>query len=118
MEHASSETRVPVDLTDPSIVAAIDRYWSRNVRVMAILLAIWAFAGLGCGVLLADVLNQFHVGGFPLGFWFAQQGSVIVYVFLILVYALILNRLDAAHRREVDAILRHRASRAARSAPR
>ena len=69
-------------------------YWRKNVTIMVVLLAIWAFVGLGCGVLFADWLNQFHLGGFPLGFWFAQQGSIIVFIILILIYAILLNRLD------------------------
>ena len=69
-------------------------YWRKNVTIMIVLLAIWAFVGLGCGVLFADWLNQFQLGGFPLGFWFAQQGSIIVFIILILVYAILLNRLD------------------------
>ena len=91
-----------IDVRDPRVAASIDRYWSRNIRVMAVLLVVWAVAGLGCGVLFADWLNEFHLGGFPLGFWFAQQGSIIVFVVLILVYALILNRLDAQHRAELN----------------
>ena len=71
---------------------------------MAVLLAIWAVAGLGCGVLFADDLNRFHLGGFPLGFWFAQQGSILVFVALIFLYALILNRLDAEHHLALEAI--------------
>ena len=61
---------------------------------MIVLLAIWAFVGLGCGVLFADWLNQFKIGGFPLGFWFAQQGSIYVFVVLIFVYVKLMNRLD------------------------
>jgi len=69
-------------------------YWRKNVTIMIVLLAIWAFVGLGCGVLFAKTLNQFSLGGFPLGFWFAQQGSIIVFIILILIYAILLNRLD------------------------
>ncbi len=93
-----------IDVTDPRVVAAIDRYWRSNVRIMAGLLVIWAVAGLGCGVLLADWLNQFRLGGFPLGFWFAQQGSIVVFVLLILVYAVALNRLDRRHHEELERI--------------
>ena len=76
-------------------------YWRKNVTIMVVLLAIWAFVGLGCGVLFADWLNQFSLGGFPLGFWFAQQGSIIVFIILILVYAILLNRLDNEYSGEV-----------------
>ena len=93
-----------LDVRDPRVAAAIHRYWRTNVRIMAALLAVWAFAGLGCGVLLADWLNQFRLGGFPLGFWFAQQGSILVFVALILIYGLALNRLDADHHRELESI--------------
>jgi len=86
------------------VVEAIDRYWRKNVRIMVVLLVVWAFAGLGCGVLFADTLNRFHLGGFPLGFWFAQQGSILVFVLLILIYGLLLNRLDAEHHRDLERI--------------
>ena len=93
-----------IDVRDPRVVDAIDRYWRKNVRIMAVLLGIWAVAGLGCGVLFADTLNQFRIGGFPLGFWFAQQGSIVVFVLLILTYGILLNRLDAEHHRELQRI--------------
>jgi putative solute:sodium symporter small subunit len=100
-----------IDVHDPQIVAAIDRYWRSNVRLMAVLLVIWAVAGLGCGVLFADALNGFRLGGFPLGFWFAQQGSIVVFVLLILVYGLAMNRLDARHHRELVRIRRTASTR-------
>ncbi len=71
---------------------------------MAILLVVWAIAGLGCGVLFADTLNRFRLGGFPLGFWFAQQGSILIFVLLILVYGLLLNRLDAERHQDLERI--------------
>ena len=95
-----------IDVHDPYIRAAIDSYWRENLRIMGVLLAIWAAVGLGCGVLFADVLNHFRLGGYPLGFWFAQQGSIIVFVILILVYSLLLNRLDDRHHREIERIRR------------
>jgi len=91
---------------DPRIRAAVDRYWRTNLKITLILLAIWAFCGLGLGVLFADWLNAIHIGGFPLGFWFAQQGSIVVFVVLILVYAVLMNRLDHEHRQEIDRIRR------------
>jgi putative solute:sodium symporter small subunit len=89
------------DLRQPEVKAALARYWRTNVRIMTVLLAIWAFVGLGCGVLFADWLNQWRIGGYPLGFWFAQQGSVIVFVVIILVYCLMLNKLDAKHHEDL-----------------
>ena len=77
-------------------------YWRRNLHITALLLIIWAIVGLGCGVLFADYLNQFKIGGFPLGFWFAQQGSILIFVLIILAYALAMNRLDARYRRDHD----------------
>ena len=93
-----------VDIHDPRVAEAIRRYWRKNIRIMAVLLLVWAAAGLGCGILFADALNRFRVGGFPLGFWFAQQGSILVFVLLILIYALALNRLDAEHHRDLERI--------------
>lgn len=81
---------------------SLERYWQSNLRIMAALLFLWAFVGLGCGILFADWLNQFNLPftGFPLGFWFAQQGSIVVFVICILIYCLAMNRLDAKHHRE------------------
>lgn len=89
---------------DKRLKEAINRYWKRNVTIMAILLFFWALAGLGAGVLFADSLNAWSLGGIPLGFWFAQQGSIIVFVVLILIYAILLNRLDRKHHEELAAI--------------
>ena len=84
-----------------AVSAALKRYWRSNITIMTVLVSIWAIVGLGCGVLLADTLNQYQLGGYPLGFWFAQQGSIICFVFLILVYCLVLNRLDKTHHEEL-----------------
>ena len=96
------KTAENIDLHDPRIVECIDRYWRKNMRIMVLLLIIWAVVGLGCGVLLADWLNHFALGGFPLGFWFAQQGSIVVFILLILAYCILLNRLDARHAQELQ----------------
>lgn len=94
---------------DPQAVAdSLRRYWRKNVLIMTVLLLIWAFFGLGCGILFADALNAYNLGGYPLGFWFAQQGSIIVFVLIILVYCVLLNRLDKKHHDELEA-LGHRA---------
>jgi putative solute:sodium symporter small subunit len=86
----------------PGVQDSLRRYWRSNVKIMMVLLCVWAACGLGCGVLFADALNAYSLGGYPLGFWFAQQGSIIVFVVLILVYALLLNRLDGKHYAEIE----------------
>lgn len=87
---------------DPRVQASLKRYWRANVTLMTVLLICWAVVGLGCGVLFADTLNQFKpFGGFPLGFWFAQQGSIIGFVLIILIYAVGMNRLDKKHHKEL-----------------
>lgn len=71
-------------------------YWARNLRYLRILLAIWFVVSFGCGILFADALNAVRIPGtgFKLGFWFAQQGSICVFVVLIFIYARLMNRLD------------------------
>jgi len=69
-------------------------YWSRNLRLLAILLAIWFAVSYGAGILFVDVLDKIHFFGFHLGFWFAQQGSIYVFVVLIFVYVAKMNKLD------------------------
>ena len=93
------------DERDPRVAAAIERYWKKNLSIMAVLLTIWAAVGLGAGVLFADTLNAWSIGGYPLGFWFAQQGSIITFVVLILVYAVMLNRLDRQHHEDLAVVL-------------
>jgi putative solute:sodium symporter small subunit len=69
-------------------------YWKENLRYLLILLAIWFIVSYGCGILFRDALNEIRLGGFKLGFWFAQQGSIYVFVILIFVYVRIMNKLD------------------------
>ncbi|PSJ48258.1 DUF4212 domain-containing protein [Zobellella taiwanensis] len=69
-------------------------YWSENLRLMAILLAIWFAVSYLFGIILVDVLNAFTIGGAKLGFWFSQQGSIYVFVVLIFVYVWRMNVLD------------------------
>ena len=99
------DERAPSD-TASQETAILQSYWRGNLRLMAFLLFIWAAVGLGCGVLFADVLNQYALPGtgYPLGFWFAQQGSILIFVLLILIYALSMNRLDRRHHREREAL--------------
>jgi len=71
-------------------------YWKKNLRYLLILLSIWFAVSYGCGILFADSLNNIKLAGFPLGFWFAQQGSIYVFCILIFVYVYIMNKLDKA----------------------
>ena len=77
--------------------AAAEAHWRDNRRVMAILLAGWFAASYLLGIVFVEPLNHFKLGGFPLGFWFAQQGSIYVFIALILVYALWMDRIDRRH---------------------
>ncbi len=70
------------------------RYWLANLAIVGVLLLVWAAVSLGLGILAVDWLNQFRIGGAPLGFWVAQQGAIYVFVVLILVYVLAMRRLD------------------------
>jgi len=69
-------------------------YWKENVKYLSILLVIWFLVSYGCGILFKDALNEIRLGGFKLGFWFAQQGSIYVFVILIFVYVRLMNKLD------------------------
>lgn len=73
-------------------------YWKANIRILATLLSIWFFISFVCGILLADLLDNIRFGGFKLGFWIAQQGSIYVFVVLIIVYVFWMDRLDARYR--------------------
>ncbi len=75
------------------------RYWQQNLRLVALLLVVWFAVSFGLGILFVEPLNAVRLGGFPLGFWFSQQGSIYVFIVLILVYAVRMDRLDEQHRR-------------------
>ena len=72
-------------------------YWQENLRLVALCLSIWFTVSFGFGILLVDFLNQVQIGGFQLGFWFAQQGSIYVFVALIFFYAWRMARVDKRH---------------------
>ena len=75
-------------------------YWKKNIRIVLSLLAIWFFVSFGMGILLVDVLDNFRIFGFKLGFWMAQQGSIFCFVILIFVYVYRMNKLD--HQYDMD----------------
>ena len=70
------------------------KYWKKNLRYLAILLCIWFLVSFVFGIFLVDELNTIRMGGFKLGFWFAQQGAIYVFVILIFVYIRLMNKLD------------------------
>jgi len=74
----------------------LQKYWKTNLRYLGILLIIWFIVSYGAGILWADQLNSIRLGGFKLGFWFAQQGSIYVFVLLIYIYVRLMNNLDKA----------------------
>lgn len=70
------------------------RYWRKNLRYLGILLGVWFVVSFGCGILFVEQLDTIRIGGFKLGFWFAQQGAIYVFVVLIFTYVFLMNRLD------------------------
>ncbi len=70
------------------------RYWKKNLRLMIVLLAVWFTVSFGFGILLIEPLNTIVIAGFPLGLWFAQQGSILTFLVIILIYALRMDRID------------------------
>lgn len=73
------------------------RYWKANLRLMVVLLSIWFVCSFVLGILLVDPLNAIRLGGYKLGFWFAQQGSIYIFVALIFIYAKKMAKLDREH---------------------
>ncbi|QIK38944.1 DUF4212 domain-containing protein [Caldichromatium japonicum] len=77
-------------------------YWKANLRYLLVLLVVWFVVSYGFGILLVEPFNAIHLGGYPLGFWFAQQGSIYIFVALIFIYAALMNRLDKEYDVEED----------------
>ena len=76
------------------------KYWSANLSIVFLLLLFWFLSSFGAGILFSDYLDKIKIGGFNLGFWFAQQGSIIVFVFLIIIYCILMNKLDEKFNKE------------------
>ena len=77
-------------------------YWNANLRIVILLLSIWFLTSFGAGILFSDYLDNFQIGGFKLGFWFSQQGSIISFVFIIILYCFLMNKLDKKFNTEED----------------
>ena len=69
-------------------------YWRANLRLLAGLMSVWFFASFGCGILFREWLDQFSISGYPLGFWFAQQGSIYIFIALIAIYVVCMRRIE------------------------
>ena len=70
------------------------KYWKANLKIVFSLLVIWFIASFGFGIIFSDTLDQIRLGGFKLGFWFAQQGSIYIFVIIIFLYVWLMKRLD------------------------
>lgn len=90
----TDDTSSATDQPQPTTAPDRSGYWKANVRLIAILLSIWAIVSFGCSILFVEKLNAFTIGDLPLGFWFGQQGSMYVFLLLIGVYALRMDHLD------------------------
>jgi putative solute:sodium symporter small subunit len=73
-------------------------YWKKNLKYLTILLSIWFIVSYGFSIIFVDLLDKIKIGGFKLGFWFSQQGSIIVFVIIIFVYVRLMNKLDRQFR--------------------
>jgi putative solute:sodium symporter small subunit len=77
-------------------------YWRANLKILIILLSIWFLVSFGFGIIFSDFLDQYQIGGFKLGFWFAQQGSIYLFVVLIFIYVHLMNKLDKKYKDKND----------------
>jgi|TARA_Y100000385_G_C12504388_1_gene388541 putative solute:sodium symporter small subunit len=76
-----------------------NNYWKTNIRYISILLSLWFLISFGCGILFVEQLNLVKIGGFKLGFWFAQQGSIFGFVIIIFIYIFLMNKLDQSRKK-------------------
>ena len=92
---ASIRTPPVEDSEDSGAPAAHEgAYWRENIRLLCSLMAVWFAASFGCGILLRDWLDQFSLGGYPLGFWFAQQGAIYIFIALIAFYVVRMKQIE------------------------
>ena len=80
----------------------VDQYWKKNIQIVTILLLIWFLASFGFGIIFANDLDQINFFGFKLGFWFAQQGSILIFVAIIFIYIRLMKKLDQDFKEEID----------------
>lgn len=80
----------------------IEKYWKKNIQIVSILLILWFLASFGFGIILADYLDEISFFGFKLGFWFAQQGSILIFVAIIFIYIRSMKKLDQEFKENID----------------
>ena len=79
-----------------------NKYWKANLKIVFSLLVIWFISSFGFGIIFSDFLDEFKIGGFKLGFWFAQQGSIYIFVALVFIYVWLMSRLDKTFSKKED----------------
>jgi putative solute:sodium symporter small subunit len=79
-----------------------NKYWKANLKIVFSLLVIWFISSFGFGIIFSDFLDEFKIGGFKLGFWFAQQGSIYIFVVLVFIYVWLMSRLDKTFSEKED----------------
>lgn len=94
MDNASPDETGPDETGPDETNLAEGAYWRANLRLLAVLMTIWFACSFGAGILLRDFLDQFMLGGYPLGFWFAQQGSIYIFIVLIVVYVVKMRQIE------------------------
>ena len=80
----------------------IDQYWKKNIQIVSILLVFWFLASFGFGIIFANNLDEISFFGFKLGFWFAQQGSILIFVAIIFIYIRSMKKLDQEFKEDID----------------
>ena len=80
----------------------IDQYWKKNIQTVSILLVFWFLASFGFGIIFANNLDEISFFGFKLGFWFAQQGSILIFVAIIFIYIRSMKKLDQEFKEDID----------------
>ena len=85
-----------------NIRSNIDQYWKKNIQIVSILLVFWFLASFGFGIIFADDLDEISFFGFKLGFWFAQQGSILIFVAIIFIYIRSMKKLDQEFKEDID----------------
>jgi putative solute:sodium symporter small subunit len=80
----------------------IDQYWKKNIQIVSILLVFWFLASFGFGIIFANNLDEISFFGFKLGFWFAQQGSILIFVAIIFIYIRSMKKLDQKFKEDID----------------